>query len=86
MFILRRIISEGVESNTCLGIDYVFVLREKSPKEFKRTTEQWEPDDVKEVYGLVTFDDGAAIMPLYEESQYYIMTSDGKTFSNITKK
>jgi hypothetical protein len=86
MFILRRITSENIEINTCLGIDYVLISREKNLEEFKKTTELWTEEDSKEVYGLVTYDEGESIMPLYKKSQYYVMIGDGKTFSNITDK
>jgi hypothetical protein len=86
MFILRRILPDGVEINTCLGTDYVFVSRQKNIDEFNRTVELWSKDDTKEVYGVITYDDGKTIMPLYERSNYYIMTSDGKTFDNVTNK
>jgi hypothetical protein len=86
MFILRRITSENIEINTCLVIDYVLISREKNLEEFKKTTELWTEEDSKEVYGLVTYDEGESIMPLYKKSQYYVMIGDGKTFSNITDK
>lgn len=86
MFILRRITQKLIEINTCLGSDYVFITRERNDEEFKRTTKEWLKNDTENVYGLITFKNGEDIMPLYKKSQYYIMTSDGKTFSNISLK
>lgn len=86
MFILRRITSKGLELNTCLGIEYVLVLKEVNESEFKERTKLWHEYELEDLYGIVCFDDGASIMPLRKESSYYIMTGDGKTFSNISKK
>lgn len=86
MFILRRIQSDLTEINTCLGIDYVLVLKEKTREEFDKTICLWKAEYLENVYGVVTFNEGKSIMPLYNNSQYYIMTSDGKTFSNISLK
>lgn len=86
MFILRRITSKGLEANTCLGIEYVLVLKEKNEEEFKERIKLWDEDAQKDLYGLVCFEDGASIMPLYKKSSYYIMTGDGNTFSNVSDK
>jgi hypothetical protein len=83
MFVLRRITPETIEINTCLGIDYVFVLKERNPDEFKRTTELWKCDEIESIYGVITFDEGESIMPLYKDSHYYIMTSNGQTFAKV---
>jgi hypothetical protein len=86
MFILRRITSKGLELNTCLGIEYVLVLKEVNESEFRDRVKLWGEEDLKDLYGVVCFDDGGSIMPLYKKSSYYIMTGDGKTFSNISEK
>ena len=86
MFILREITKSKLEINTSLDIEYVLVLKEKNKEEFEKRTKQWSEDDSKDVYGLVCFEGGDSIMPLIHGSSYYIMTSDGKTFSNISEK
>jgi hypothetical protein len=86
MFILRRITSENIEINTCLGDYYVFVSRERNVDEFKRTVKLWSEDDTEDVYAVVTYNDGSNIMPLYKKSHYYVMASDGRTFANISEK
>lgn len=83
MFILREITTSKVEINTCLDIEYVLVLKEKNKEEFKERTKLWSDDDVKDVYGLICFDDGESLMPLKTESTYYIMTESGKTFERL---
>lgn len=86
MFILREITSEKLEINTCLDIEYVLVLKKENEKEFEERTRLWPESCLKDVYGVVCFDNGESIIPLKENSIYYVMTSDGKTFSNISKK
>lgn len=83
MFILRRITSEGLECNTSLGIEYVLVTKERDRSEFELRTELWDKNDLEEVYGLICFDDGKSIMPLYGKSIYYVMMGNGQTFSRI---
>jgi hypothetical protein len=84
MFILRRVLNGKLEINTCLGIEYVLVLRKQNKEEFEERTKLWCEDDLKGVYGLICFDESELIMPLYEDSSYYIMTSNGKTFANVS--
>lgn len=86
MFILRRINSEYIQHNTCLGASYVLVTKESNEAAFfKRVEEHGEPN-VKELYGLVIYENGTKSEPLYERSHYYIMASDGKTFANISHR
>jgi len=86
MFILRRLDCGFGEVNTMLDEYYILILKEKNGNEFIETTKLWSDDDLKNIYGVVVYNDGEKIMPLYNNSQYYIMTSDGNTFSNISKK
>lgn len=83
-FILRRI-KNGVETDTILGGFYDFIPLEKSPEIFKETTKLWSEDDLKDVYAVIAFFDNS-IMPLYEGSEYYVMTDTGGTVANRTKK
>lgn len=86
MFILRRITSEGLQVNTCLGIEYVMVRKEEDCKEFMERTKLWSEDDLKDIYGIVAFNDCSNLMPLYIGSKYYIMASNGETFDNVSIK
>lgn len=86
MFILRRVTSNNVEVNTLLDVYYTLILKEKNEAEFKDKTRLWDEDTKSGVYGLVCVDDIDLIMPLYEDSSYFIMTNEGQTFSNISKK
>ena len=89
MFILRRITSESIEINTCLGLNYVLILKERNESEFEKTAKlmKWdEAEMTSEMYGFISHSNGSEIIPLYKKSNYFIMASDGKTFANITFK
>lgn len=86
MFILRRLTKGKIEANTCLGIEYVIVYSETNKSEFEERVKLWSASDIKGIYAIIVFNDGSNIMPLYKGSHYYIMTSDGKTFDNVTMK
>lgn len=86
MFILRRITSRGQESNDFLGDGYNLIKEhdKESEKEFKDLIKPLAHPD--EVFGFVVFNNGADYLPLYRNSTYYVMCSDGKTFDNISFK
>jgi hypothetical protein len=86
MFILRRITPNNIEINTCLGDYYVLISKERNEDEFKKTIKLWSKDGTDDIYALITYNDGEDIMPLYKKSYYYVMASDGRTFSNISLK
>ena len=86
MFILRRITEDSVEINTWMGSDYVLIFKETNHEEFKKVIIEWPESDLVDLFGVITFDYGESIMPLYRGSLYYVMTVDGKTFSKITYK
>lgn len=89
MFTLRRITSESIEFNTCLGASYILILRERNSDEFESTAKlmKWnEADITKDMYGFISHNEGKDIIPLYQKSHYFIMTEAGKTFCNLTFK
>jgi len=83
-FILRRI-EDGVETDTMIGGFYSYIDKERSPKVFTELTKDWDADDLKDCYSVITFFE-KSFMPLYEGSDYYIMTDTGGTVSNRSKK
>lgn len=87
MFILRKINGQGIESNLCIGKDYV-LIRQEDGKEFNDTMSQEEyfKSLREDIYAFISCDSGKHILPLYKSQQNYIMLSDGKTFSNLTFK
>lgn len=98
MFILRKITGSGVSVNICLNKSYNLVDEEGSPEEFKRALDHWflYPGSEKilnqahevneEIYAFLLYNSGSDMMPLYKKQKNYIMTSDGKTFDNLTFK
>lgn len=86
MFILRRINSAYVQSNTLLGDGYVLVMKESNENEFTKRVKAHAEPEVKELYGLIVYENGTKTVPLYRTSHYYLMTSDGKTFDNISNR
>ena len=83
-FILRGILN-GVETDTMLGGFYSYIEKEKSPKVFNDLTKEWTFDDLKGCYAVISFFEESFI-PLYEGSNYYVMTDTGGTVANRTKK
>jgi len=83
-FILRRI-ENCVETDTMLGGFYSYIEKEKSPEAFSETTKEWDDDDLKDCYAVITFFE-ESFMPLYLGSSYYVMTDTGGTVANRTKK
>lgn len=89
MFILRRITSESIEINDCLGVSYIMILKERNRAEFENTAKNmgWDDADMtRYMYGFIVYDNGSKTIPLYQESLYFIMASDGKTIANISNK
>ena len=91
MYTLRRITSESIEINTCVGLEYTLILKERNEVEFQKTSKLMKWDEAKmisEIYGFISHsnNNGCGIIPLYKKSNYFVMMSDGKTFSNITYK
>ena len=83
-FILRRI-ENGIETDTMLGGFYSYIEKEKSPENFNEITKEWDADDLKDCYAVITFFEESFI-PLYEGFNYYVMTDTGGTVANRTKK
>jgi len=83
-FILRKI-ENGVDTDTMLGGFYSYIEKEKSPVVFNETTKEWDVDDLKCCYAVITFFE-ESVIPLYIGSNYYIMTDTGGTVANRTQK
>jgi len=87
MFILREINPNGQEWNTVLGKDCSVVLSSISPDVFRHGIEGNSNylNDF-EYYNNTSFgwvSDGKNITILSNDSEYYVMTSDGGTFKKI---
>jgi len=86
MYTLRRITSDGLQSNQALGESYNFVSKELNEIEFKKCLDQMKWVDDPEIYGFVSYGEGSKLLALYKKSAYFIMTSGGETFDNLTLK
>ena len=97
MFTLRKVI-DGIQSNQEIGEDYQVIERFTNYEEFCKAFETAferkhvaDLDDTsdnytKNCYILLTVKGGSQIIPLYLNQQNYIMSDNGKTFSNLTYK
>lgn len=85
MFILRKMVcNQQQESNTILGNHYNLVT-EINKEDWDHLIKSW--DSFKdEIYAFLVYKNGSEVIPLYKKQGNYIMTSDGKTFSNLTHK
>lgn len=87
MFILRQKAFSPhppFECNLILGTSYSLVWRDGGGDDFAHLAKN--AIDSENVYGFVVYNEGADTYPLYLPFAYYIMASDGKTFSNISFK
>lgn len=83
MFYLRRIKHDNVIINIALGKTYVYINKDISNQEFKRWYESlYEDDEIEDCFGFVINFDGNPIA-LFRDSEYYIMTENGKTFESL---
>lgn len=95
MFTFRKITPNGLEHNLYLGKSYIYVDRETQYEEFCRAYKQvFEVDHVadldemsndfsKNCYGVITYNDGFDLFPVYKQDLNYIMSSNGQTFAKI---
>ncbi|WP_347216527.1 hypothetical protein [Chryseobacterium sp.] len=85
MFILRKMVcDQQLESNTILG-DLYNVVSENNKKDWDHFMERWKTFE-EDIYLFIVYRNGSEVMPLYKKQANYIMTSDGKTFCNLTYK
>jgi hypothetical protein len=84
MFILRRITSESLQINECLGNDYKLIHQDLNPKEYKEALKTFLVDKDLDIYGFVIKSESKAVIPLYKKSTYFVMISNGQTFANIS--
>lgn len=88
MFILRKLFKEQdknqyTESNQIIGDNYSTVTEHNEG--WEHLISSYTDEEVKDkIHCFLVYDNGASIIPLYKKQGAYIMTSDGKTFSNLT--
>ena len=97
-FYLRTVTSDGYENNRAIGKNYSYVDRETQYDEFCKAykaafgidhvadLDEMSDQFSKKCQGIVVFNEGSELIPLYKGNCNYIMTENGKTFSNLTYK
>lgn len=87
MLILRRITSEGFESNTVVGNEYDIITEVQHTEKFIETKDLLQIDNSEgKIFGFIIYKKGSEISPLYKKSSYYMMTESGSTFANLSFK
>ena len=96
MYTLRTITQDNTQINHYLGNDYLFIGRFESPERFKELYEEEfkEPfladsdekstSRSKSIFGFVI--ENGNLIPILKGESNYIMTENGKTFSNLSYK
>ncbi|MCP4984858.1 MAG: hypothetical protein GY928_01975 [Colwellia sp.] len=86
MYNLRKITKDKIETNQALGENYTLVYRDKNKEDFNKLVEAYFKKGISEdVYCFVSSKLGQ-IFGLEEDSEAYIMTDSGSTFSNLTHR
>ena len=86
MFVLRRILNDVYVSNTIMGDTYSIYFKEGHPKDFNHLIEVNKLEDVVDRVFAFIRDSNGQEHPLYKNSRYYIMTSNGGTFESIKER
>ncbi len=84
MFVLRRITSRQVTTNTVIGESYTLFDAERNPEDYSKFLEVLKVGEDDDVYGFISHNDGNKLIPLYRKSVYFIMMCNGRTFENIS--
>lgn len=82
----RKINKEKVETNYALGGEYSIISKRKNRKHFDQIVKSNFDNEIhSNVYGFIKSCNGK-IFCLEKDSESYIMTESGATFSNLTKR
>jgi len=97
MYTLRTV-KDNIQNNECLGKDYQVIERDSNYNEFQKGYSNFhnkqhvadldtESDNFsQQTYAFIIFNKGSEIVPLYKDRKNYIVSENGKTFSNLTFK
>ena len=83
MFVLRRVTKDRVVCNMEIGNSYDYY--EKDSSEFNRIVEEQYPEKPQGLYALIIGGNGN-LFGIFENHENYIMSENGKTFANISKR
>ena len=96
MFILRTFDKKGVETNKQLGVQYSFIVREENAEAFRETyAKVFDKSHVADLDQDADFSNSNClafiigedeIIPIYRGEPSYIMSDNGCTFDNVTRK
>ena len=86
MFVLRRILNDVYVSNTIIGDTYSIYFKEGHPKDFNHLIKVYKLEDIADRVFAFIRDSNGQEHPLYKNSRYYIMTSNGGTFESIKER
>lgn len=97
MYTLRTFNAERIESNFSLGKSYQLVNRFCNPEAFRAAyfkvfgknhvadLDETATEASKECGGFI-YDENGLLIYLNQTDTYYIMSSDGKTFDNLSRR
>lgn len=87
MFYLRRIKKNNEIIDCVLGESYVYVNSDTSREEFEKLFLEYHGikwgDDPEESNEKAYITTSKGIIPIHNNSRYYIMTENGKTFNSL---
>ena len=85
MFVLRRVLNKcGTVSNTCIGKSYCVYTKDRNVNQFLDVIRGSNIEhSVDDMFGALSCDDGGELIPLYNNSKYYVMTENGSTFERL---
>ncbi len=83
MFALRKVSKHGKpEFNLCLGESYTVIREETDKEEFDKLLSTI--DDKAAIYGAIIYNNGAGVNFLSRGEWNYIVSENGKTYSNVS--
>lgn len=86
MFVLRKIDSDHVEYNYCLGDSYIIISSEKSPSRFNEKLQSYSGPVVhSDIYAFICYDDGM-MWPLCKQYSIHVLNHHGDIFQDISFK
>jgi len=86
MFVLRRVLNDVYVSNIIIGETYSVYFKNEHSNDFNQIVKTKKIDDlVDKIFAFVVNKNGEEY-PLYVNSRYYMMTSDGSTFEKIKER
>lgn len=83
---LRIVNKERIEINHILGDEYTIISKTKNKKRFTETIKLHCGNKVPDNIHSIVISSLGTVFLLEKDCQYYIMTENGSTFSNLTRR